>query len=253
MKNTKTITRIITSLLLMAVSLICIVLILTTVFGCNERPSVSTETSIIWDVTEAHKPVPSAEEILPLFGLSDNASNGATLRFAFASDVSFNHETVFVLPAAGNAITTNQFDRKREVAKYEKLISGFLDSLAMDTLGRPHSSLYVPIAKSLNRLATESNADRKILLVYSDLRENSAVMNFYKPQTLLLLQNDSAKAESLLFAEQPLGDLSGIEMHLLYEPRDANDDAAYRIISGFYASLFERKGVKVFVSANLPH
>ena len=219
--------------------------------SCNEAERKSTEVNVLWDVTEAHKPVPSAEEILPLFSLSENAASGATLRFAFASDVSFNHETVFVLPAAGNAITTNQFDRKREVAKYEKQISGFLDSLAMDTLGRPHSSLYVPIAKSLNRLAKEINADRKILLVYSDLRENSAVMNFYKPQTLALLQNDSAKAEALLFAEQPLGDLSGIEIHLLYEPSDAVDDTAYRIISGFYVSMFERKGAKVFVSANL--
>jgi hypothetical protein len=232
-------------------SLGCALLAMVLIASCNETKHHTTEVNIIWDVTELHTPVPSAEEVLPLFALSNDAANGAILRFAFASDVSFNHETVFILRAAGNVLTTNPFDRKREIETFEKSIRAFLDSLAMDTIGRSHSSLYVPIAKSLNRLATESIADRKILLVYSDLRENSAVMNFYTPQTLTLLHNDSAQAERMLSAQQTLGDLSGIEIHLLYQPRDAADDAAYRIISGFYTSLFERKGAHVYVSANV--
>ena len=232
-------------------SLGCALLAIVLIASCNETTHHTTEVDIIWDVTEQHTPIPSAKEVLPLFALSKDAAHGAILRFAFASDVSFNHETVFILPAAGNAITTNPFDRTREIETFEQSIHAFLDSRAMDTIGRSHSSLYVPIAKSLNRLATESTADRRILLVYSDLRENSAVMNFYTPEILTLLHNDSAHAEGMLSAEHSLGDLSGIEIHLLYQPRDALDDAAYRIISGFYTSLFERKGAHVFVSANV--
>lgn len=249
MQTIKSIARIISGFLLAAASLICIVLLIAYTFGCSEKPKTISEVSVIWDVTEAHSPRPEAGEIIPLLAL-DEPTNGATFRFTYASDVSFNHETVFILPVGGNAITTNQFDRKRKIEKFKQQIAAFLDSLSDDTVGRPNSSLFVPMAKSLNQLAA-SAANRKYLLVYSDLRENSSVMSFYNPKILALLQNDSAKAEALLAAQEQLGELNGIEIHLLYQPKDAADDAGYRIISGFYKSLFERKGAKVFISANL--
>lgn len=252
MKTSKPIIQGVASFVLAVASSICMVLLIIQLCSCSETPQQTTEVSVIWDVTEAHLPKPQADEILPRFALESNASNGAIFRFTYASDVSFNHETVFILPAGGNAFTTNQFDRKREIEKFRQQVKAFLDSLTTDTLGRPHSSLYVPIAKSLNRLAKESKAQHKILLVYSDLRENSSVMNFYKPQTLALLQNDSAKAQAMFVSQEPLDDLTGIELHLLYEPVDAPDDAAYRVISGFYKSLFESKDASVIVSANLP-
>lgn len=247
-----TILRVLKGLLIIITVLGAASLLYGYLFGYYDDPRTTTEISVIWDVTEKHEPHPTAEEILPCFGLDANANNGAIFRFTYASDVSLNRETVFSLTPAGSNALTNQFDRKREVDKFSGQVTAFLNSLVIDTaIGRQHSSVYMPIAESVNKLVADKSADKKILLVYSDLRENTLGLSFYDKKTVALQKSDPDKIRDMLFASVPLGDLTGVEVHFLYEPSDPADDGAYRIISGFYKTLFESKGATVFVSANL--
>ncbi len=219
--------------------------------SCNEAKHQTTEIVVVWDITELHEPIPVASEILPLYGLDTDPDNGAVFRFSHASDVSLNRETVFTLPPSGNALVTNQFDREREIEKFTNDVTAFLDSIASDTVGRSQSSIYIPVAMGLNELSRTSTSDRKIFLLYSDLRENTQNLSFYDKRTLALIANDTASIATMLQSEMPLNNLTGIETHLLYQPRDAADDAAFQSISALYRGMLERKGATVFVSANL--
>lgn len=251
MKTRKNISNIVTGFVLTVVALTCTALLLAYLFGYWEKPRTTTEVSVIWDVTERHEPHPEAADILPLFGIDNTDRNGSIFRFTYASDVSLNRETVFSIAKAGDDVLTNQFDRKREAEQFTGKVSAFLDSLAKDTVGRGQSSLYIPIAEAVNRLAQDTSAQKKILLVYSDLRENRQGLSFYDRKTLALLKSDPQKIRDMLFALAPLGDLSGVEVHFLYEPANSADDSAYRTISSFYKNILENAGAKVIISANL--
>lgn len=251
MKTRKTILSIVRGFALALVGLTIVALLIAYIFGYWEKPRTTTEVSVIWDVTQRHEPRPQAADILPLFDIDNTDRNGSIFRFTYASDVSLNRETVFTLAKAGDDVLTNQFDRKREAEQFTGRVTSFLDSLAKDTVGREQSSLYIPIAEAANRLAADTAAQNKILLVYSDLRENRQGLSFYDKRTLALLKSDTGKTRDMLFALAPLGDLTGVEVHLLYEPADAADDGAYRTISSFYKTILENAGAKVFISANL--
>lgn len=234
--------------LVIAVSLFALSMMLP---SCNEPKHQVTEVVVLWDITELHEPIPVASEILQLYNLDTNPENGAVLRFSYASDVSLNRETVFSLPPSGNSLITNQFDRTREIEKFKQDVTAFLDSITSDTVGRPQSSIYLPVATTLNELANNSQSDRKTFLLFSDLRENTQNLSFYDKHTLALVANDTAAITAILQSEMPLGNLSGIKVHLLYQPNDATDDTGYRYIAALYRGMLESKGASVFVSANL--
>lgn len=240
------------SFLLVALGLALITLgVLTLCDSCTEpsKPE-TTEVVVRFDVTEPHQPVPEAENILKFYGLDTDPSRGAIFRFSFISDVQLNEETVFLLPASAQNALTNQFDREREIEQFISDVTAFLDSLDMDTVGREQSALYVPIAKAANALAT-SSSDRRVLLLFSDLLENTARFSFYQKQTLALMQTDSAQVEAMLEVEEHLDQLSGVEVYILYQPRDIADDASFAVVSRFYRGLFSSKGAAVNIAASL--
>lgn len=220
--------------------------------SCSKPVRKTTTVFVLWDITDSIKPVPGAAHILPLFGLSENPNNGAVFRFRFANDKSLNPETVFTLLPAEGELLVNQFDRKREVEKFNTEVTEFLDSLPSDTaIGREQSSLFVAVAEAANRLAADTTPGRKIMLVYSDLREHTPVISLYNKQTLALLKSNPDKVQDMFLALAPLHDLSEMEVYLLYEPTDIQDDSAYRLISGLYKTMLEQQGAKVIISANI--
>jgi len=240
------------SFLLVALGLALITLgVLTLCESCTDiaQPQ-TTEVVVGWDVTEPHQPVPEAESILKLYGLDADPSRGAIFRFTFYSDVELNQETVFTLPPSVQNALTNQFDREREIEQFVNKVTAFLDSLPLDTVGRKQSALYVPIAKAANSLAM-SSSNRKVLLLFTDLRENTSRTSFYSKQTLALMQTDSAQVAAMLEVQEPLDQLSGIEVYVLYQPRDVADDASFSIVSRLYKGLLSGKGATVNVAANL--
>ena len=52
-------------------------------------------------------------------------------------------------------------------------------------------------------------------------------------------------------AQSKLPTLAGITVYLIYQPKDANDDAVYHVVSNFYKQLLESKGATVRIEANL--
>ena len=221
--------------------------------SCETAKHTSSDTSVFIDVTEPLLAWPQSDEILALSGVQSDQMNGAELHISLMSDVSFNKENVFSLPKGGNDLTTNQFTRKREVEQYEKSIANFFDSLSVDTaIGRQKSSLYLPMVRELDRLS-KSKAEKRMLIVYSDLMENDNDFSFYHPQTFALLRTNPDNIKSVLLAKMPLADYSGIVVYFIYQPKNAQDDDAFRLVYGFYKTLFEQHGANLIIGANLTH
>jgi len=153
------------------------------------KDSEITEISTLRDVTDKFLSQPAANEIIPLYGLDNQKWNGAIFHFTNISDVSFNRTREASIGTA-NQWLSNEYDRAKEVKMFYSSISQILTDTQKDTLGRRHSSIYVPVANELNRLS-QSSSKRRILLVYSDLMENDLNFSIYDQKNVKSDDNKS--------------------------------------------------------------
>lgn len=216
----------------------------------NMDKRITTEYSLIRDLTGPVKVMPDENEIITNLHIKQNIWNGINFSFFNVSDVSYTPHWRITLVKAGKRLASSESVRKKEVQTFEASLTTLLDSTANDTAGRNHSSIYLPMVEELTRLS-KSSAERKVLLVYSDLMENTSEISFYNAQTLTALVSKPETIQEKLFAKAKLPDLSGIEIHFVYQPTNTDDDTQFWLVSGFFRQLFEAKGAKVSVSANL--
>ena len=210
----------------------------------------STDYSVIRDLTDSVKVMPDEDALISDLGIDTNIWNGINFSFFNVSDVSYTPHWRISLSKGGDRLASSEYVRKREVTAFKGKLTALLDSARSDTVGRDHSSIYLPIAEELARLSN-SNADRKVLVIYSDLMENTPDLSFYNPRTFAQLNSDPDIIVDKLTAKAKLPDLTGIAIHLVYEPKDAQDDIRFRQVSGFFRQLFEGQGATVSISANL--
>jgi hypothetical protein len=110
--------------------------------------------------------------------------------------------------------------------------------------------MYTPIARELE-LLSKSKSQRRILIVYSDLMENTESLSFYRKQDFEKLKTKPEQVQKYFEALAPINTLTGIEIYFIYQPTDTKSDERFRIISGFYKKFLESKGAEVNISANL--
>ncbi|TND10175.1 MAG: hypothetical protein FD123_423 [Bacteroidetes bacterium] len=225
----------------------CVILALLIFAACSNDPSSTTAVVLMHDETEAAHAAPVASEIAALYDFTV-VENGGTFRDVPITDVSHTKATEAQI-APVNKWLSNSLARKKDVKAFKDSIAHILSRPGKDS-SLPHSSVYLPIVQELTALA-QSKADRRFLVVYSDLMENTPELSFYGKKTLKHLEREPEIIKTLFEQYAPVPKLSCITVYLIHEPTDAEHDRIYRIVSGFYKSLLEEHGATVHISANL--
>jgi hypothetical protein len=210
---------------------------------------VTTEVSVLRDITSPQLAQPQADTILPLFNLTNDKWNGAQFKFTDITDVSYSPAKEVDLSTA-NQWLSNELERNKEVSQYNSDVGNIITDAEKEKIGRWHSSIYAPIAMELNRLA-QSQVKNKILIVYGDLMENDTLLSFYNPDEFSLLQSNPTAIEKHFENEVPLSRLNGIQVYFIYQPTGTVSDWQYSIVSKFYQNLLKKNGATVTVEANL--
>ncbi len=214
------------------------------------HPPDTTDMAILRDVTEKQLVRPNTAEILGLCDLSgDKRWNGVRLIFSDVTDVSYNEAQEVKIEAA-NPWFSNEMERGREVQDFKNKVAVLIAQTANDTVGRPHSSIYLPMARELAALSG-SKSGRRMLIIYSDLMENDPELSFYDSGTLQEMQSDPDWVKQIFEKWQSLPALTGIDVYLIFQPENAAQDEQYKVVSEFYRKLLQEKGAMVHVSANL--
>jgi hypothetical protein len=217
--------------------------------NCNNTV-YATELTIALDRTGSYSlSSPDKQTLKETFALRQDVWKGYRFRLMSFSDVSLNHTYEHKIEPECEYLG-NVYKRKKKIAQFTSGLDASLEKLIAEPVERPSSSLYVPLARELNRLA-ESKAQRKIVVVYSDLEEASPVLVFRTPKTFKLLKDSPDSVERILEKELPLSDLTGIEVYVVFQPSEVNDSEMFRVVSGFYKNMLEKKGAKVTIGANL--
>lgn len=230
-------------------SIIIIVTVMILIVACTSENPFDTEVVVVRDITELHLSQPKSVEINALFDLDKDKWKGALFHFVDITDVSYNR-TYEASIEGENQCLSNEFERRKKVEGFYTDISKILTGSEKDSIGRDNSSVYAPIARELNSLH-KSTASKRILLLYSDLMENTTGMSFYNGQKLGLLKTNPDSISKYFETLVPLENLKGIKIYIIFQPDGIGHDEQFKIVSGFYKRLFEAKGAVVQIAANL--
>lgn len=208
------------------------------------------DITLAMDRTGSYVPsVPDKEAIKQAFQVHSELWKGARFQLMSLSDVDLNRSYEAKIEPECKYFG-NIYQRKKEAAEFSKQLNVSIDKLLSEPIGRPSSSLFIPISKELARLS-KSDAKRKILIVYSDLVEESSVISFSNQKTLAMLKQNPDSAMAILNKEAPLPSLNGIEIFVIFQATNSAESTVFRIVSGFYKTMLEQKGARVTIGANL--
>lgn len=97
---------------------------------------------------------------------------------------------------------------------------------------RNGSVIFKILSEELNRL-NKSDADSKVLIINSDLMENSFI-DFTNSVNANRIKKTPNEIEEQLIEKYPLGDLKDINIYIIYKPLNKWDSERFEIVSGFY-------------------
>lgn len=220
------------------------------IFFCTYEPH-QTDVRMIYDVTDVHLSRPDTTHTIRLYRFEKSIWHGGNFAATRITDVDFNTKFLITIEAPDfwTHLLSNEIVRRNEVRKFQDKIKESIHQLTDDTASRNNSSIYRVIAREYN-MFFESNSNKKILQVYSDLRENSDVLNLYSKDTALL-KNNPDSIITLFEKELPLKHIENVEVFFLYQPTTTEANKYYLQMTSIYRTMLEKKGAKVEIQSNL--
>jgi len=228
-------------------------LILAGFYSCSEEVSQSILCSTLIDVTGSNTPslknIKSAD-FLSILDLERNRNNKIEYRQAFITETFLNFTHQLKLNPAPSMMMSNDFDRDEEILAFKTELNEALSLISQEMDGREHSSVYVPFAREVNRMA-QTTADVKLIVLISDLTENSEFLSFFAKNFQNDLQKSPEVIEEYFQKELPLADdLSGLTIRIVHQPNE-QDNVIFKRLSRVYRSMLEKRGATVIIQANL--
>ncbi|MFN8250265.1 MAG: hypothetical protein U0V75_00180 [Ferruginibacter sp.] len=243
------------------ITLLCIVFIVVT---CKHSPipppSTYMATSVVHDLTDKHNLQPEPEPLLQLYNLRDYKAAADYYRYHAITDLTLSPSVELWLSDEATAEKQNTEDRPMyrdlQIVQFYDSIRRQLKSatrMANDTVEMSHSECFKIIAGELEWLQTKT-AKKKVLLIFSNLQENSAIFNVYSESAkYLLAKNPAAVSKSFEQANLLHDSLQGISVFFCYQPTDREDDAAFNAMAQVYKSMLESRGAVVRIQADNNH
>ncbi|NVN95460.1 MAG: hypothetical protein HXX18_09285 [Bacteroidetes bacterium] len=211
--------------------------------------ALSIDTVIINDHTDYFTVKPKADEIKNLYDFKNNIWDEANFRLINITDININ-KTYQAKIESENYLLSNKFKRKEKIKAFLTDIDKITVNSEKEKIGKDYSAIYEPIAKELNRLS-QHKADKKYMLIYGDLMQNTDEISFYDKNVFEKLKSNPDKIKQYFNSQVSLNNLGGIKIILLFQPNNIKQDVEYKVVSEFYKKLFEEKGAKVEITANL--
>ena len=230
--------------------------------ACKEEKVQNTAICVLIDVTdERFKDDNFIADNLPKFlnlmklDKETGGFSGGQVKLSLINEVSDSKsKTVKIEPGETGLMGENPLNRKDQVDKfYTELESSFVKLLESADWGTNASKIYQKVAREcikMNRL----EADRKHLIIYSDMLENSNLFTFYgqnwKAGIEKMMDEPEKTLEGLSKKGPDLPDLSEFEIYIIATRTEGNDEKI-NLSEQFWTTLFEFLGATVTFGSDL--
>ena len=210
--------------------------------SCESAPPTETELYIYLDFTEGQdygdRFTEDIEQYSELLNLTEEgSSNFGKVKIYPLYDVTSARSKTVKLKAGKGEFEKNVHLRKKDIEKFQTKLLQTLEKMNAEYTGKEldNSHIFEPMCKGIRKL-NKSDADRKVILMYSDMLENSDIANFH-----------SKKGSSKKWLEQfdaacDPEDVSDLEMFVVYPIDKKNDDKITKA-ADFWATYFAEKGI----------
>lgn len=218
--------------------------------GCSNEPQSNEVYSVLHDITDPLSAQPNADNFLDAIDVS-NTQKHIKLRYRIISDIDFNPVSELSRPATKTGLFSNAIDEKRKGKAFESECRALLAE--KDPIeGETHSSIFLPIVRELNYLASLPNSDTKHLIIYTDLRENCDWFSYYTYRDLMQLQQQPDKVfQRYLDQVNDIPKIENCKVHIIYVPEDHDQNVQYKYLQRLYAQIFEQWNISIVFSARL--
>lgn len=209
--------------------------------GCNTTPPTETDLYIYLDFTEgqdySHQLTEDLDSYAELLKVAENGSpNFGKVKIFPLYDLGSARGKTVKLKKGKSEFEANKFLRQKEVDKFKgELLTSLLEINEKYTgTALNNSHLIKPISKGMQKL-NKSNADNKVVLIYSDMLENSPIANFHGKSS-----NTKDWQMRIDKACDPK-DVSDLEIFVIY-PVDKKNDGKITKAAEFWKDYFAAKG-----------
>jgi hypothetical protein len=235
--------------------LTCLILFLTACDNTATNEPCYMTVSILCDITDYHALQPNADATLAMFDLSDNKDHAVHFRYAEITDKILVPAVDLYLP---DAVTGEKKNRNSEPLFREKAIVRFYDTVRKtlvvanakkDSVTLDHSECFKMICTELNVLSQQKST-HKILWLFSNLQENSAILSVFNGNTKQLIHDNPGAIERLFEQTHLLPqNLDQITIVFSYLPTNREDDQSFNAMVQVYKKLLVKHGAKVIIHA----
>lgn len=228
----------------------------------NDDPSKSTQICVLIDVTDERFKdenfvTENLPKILQMMNLDKETGgySGGEVKLSLINDVSDSKsKTVKIEKAETGLMGENPLNRRDEVQKfYADLESSFSKLLENADWGTDASKIYQKITRELIKMKNPV-ADKKVLIIYSDMLENSQLFSFYganwKSNINKLIENPEETLATLSAKGPALPDLSEFTIYVIAS-RNAENDEKINLSEQLWMVLFEYQGATVYFNSSL--
>lgn len=232
-------------------------------FGsCKTETPQKTAIAVLIDVTdERFKDENFSAENLPKFmslmqlNTETGGFSGGQIKMSLINEVSDSKSgTVKIDVGKPGMMGENPLNRKDEVEKFYSELGNSLSSLLEKAnWGKEASKIYQKVTRECIKLS-RIDADRKYLIIFSDMLENSNQFSFYhanwKSTIEKMMIDPEATIEQLSQNGPSLPDLSEFEIYII-ATRTLGNDEKINLSEQFWATLFEYQGATVTFASEL--
>lgn len=230
--------------------------------SCKTETPQKTAITVLIDVTdEKFKDNNFAQENLPkllsLMKLDKQTGgfSGGEIKLSLINEVSDSKsETVKIAVGESGMMGENPLNRKDKVDRfYDDLEKGMKKVLDNADWGTDASKIYQKVTREcikMNRI----NADRKYLIIYSDMLENGSQFSFYgqnwKSTIEKMIAAPEATLQNLSKRGPALPDLSEFEIYII-ATRTSGNDEKINLSEQLWTMIFEYQGASVTFTSSL--
>lgn len=207
------------------------------------------EVVLFIDKTDVQKEPIKVEDITPILGLDKSIWKHNKIRFQTLSNYEYTNVKEIELPYTF-FLFSNPKKRKKEIIIFTANIDSTLKEIYKADSGKARSSIYEPLVRTANTLA-QSKASKKVMIVESDLQENTNTFSIYRESDYIQLQKHPEQVAERLETLLPLNDVQGIDIYLIYQPKSDADNERFILMAHLFTRIFEAKGAHVHIGSNL--
>lgn len=209
--------------------------------GCHTSPPIETDLYIYLDFTEgqdySHQISEDLGNYAELLQVGENGSpNFGKVKIFPLYDLASARSKTVKLKKGKSEFEANKFLRQKEVDKFKTKLSTALlainDTYTGKALNRSH--LIEPICKGMQKL-NKSTATNKVVLIYSDMLENSTIANFHGKN------NNTKDWQQRIDAACDPEDVADLAIYVVY-PVDKKNDGKITKAAEFWTAYFTSKG-----------